>query len=144
MQIINVTNRVMKYHTKGTTIVLNPGVITYISEELTTAKKLKDCYGNRISIIDDAKIMAEYNAFSGNAKPVEPPIQDAVNEILEDNNSSNEDGIPVVEDESTTEGTKEPPEEGIDKVTLLDDKTEDKEPKKSKPKKSGKGSKKNK
>ena len=75
MQVINLTDKTLKYYTKGMAIELKPGILTYISEEVTTAKKLKDCYGQRIDIIDETKLEKIYNEFSGNAKPVEPPVK---------------------------------------------------------------------
>ena len=116
MQVINVTNKVMKYHTKGTVIVFNPGVITYVSEDLTTAKKLQDCYGSRIRFIDEEAIEKAYAAYSGNAKPAEPTTEEVPEEPTEEpeptvETEPTEDPEPIEEPTVEPEPTPEPTEE---------------------------------
>ena len=76
MQVINLTNNILKYYTKGTKIELKPGIITYVSDDIISAEKLKSCYGSRINIIDETKIGEVYKEYAGNAKPVEPPVKE--------------------------------------------------------------------
>ena len=55
MYVINLTDKPLKYHSKGVKVILEPQVVTPISDEVATPKKLKDCYGSRIDIIDEDK-----------------------------------------------------------------------------------------
>ena len=83
MKVINLGNKDFKYFTKGTVVILKAGVINEVDETLVTAKKLKDCYGNRISIIDENAIVEEYKAFAGDVKAAQPeqPQEDSSEEI---------------------------------------------------------------
>ena len=41
----------VKYYKSTGVIVLKPGTVTYVDDNLVTAKELKDCYGDRINIM---------------------------------------------------------------------------------------------
>ena len=122
MQVINLSNKTLKYQTKGTVIVLNPGE-NNINDDPVIIKKLKDCYGRRIRIVDETKIAETYNAFSGNAKPVEPPVKEEVKveisepEVDPETDSVKEEGE-VVNPEEEGEG-EEPEVQKEDEQTPL-------------------------
>ena len=152
MQIINLSSKTLKYQTKGTVVVINPGE-NEIKNDPVLIKKLKDCYGRIIRIVDEAKIAETYNAFSGNAKPVEPPIKEELNvePVIEDKPIEPEVDVPEVKEEpvvedkpeetaevNTTEEITEP------EVEVPEVKEEVEEPKTSKKSNKNKGSKKNK
>ena len=107
MKVINLGNKDFKYFTKGTVIVLKAGVINEVDDTLVTPKKLKDCYGNRIKIIDETAIVEEYKAFAGDVKAVQP------DPTKEPEEGTNEEGEGT---QDNGEGTKDPEEnEGADK-----------------------------
>lgn len=83
MQVTNLSDNILKYYTKGTKILLKPGVSTYVSDEIITAKKLKDCYGNRVRIIDEANIEKLYKEYAGDVEPAKPFVQEENNKIIE-------------------------------------------------------------
>lgn len=107
MKVINLGNKDFKYFTKGTVIVLKAGVINEVDDTLVTPKKLKDCYGNRIKIIDETAIVEEYKAFAGDVKAVQPePTKEPEEGTNEEGEGTQDNG----------EGTKDPEEnEGADK-----------------------------
>ena len=44
-------SREVRYNKSSGSIVLKPNTVTYVDENLVTAKELKDCYGDRINIM---------------------------------------------------------------------------------------------
>ena len=44
-------SREVTYHKSRGSIVLKPGTVTFVDDNLVTAKELKDCYGDRINIM---------------------------------------------------------------------------------------------
>lgn len=119
MKVINLSKKDFKYQTKGQIIVLKAGEITEVDDTIVTPKKLKDCYGNRIRVIDENAIIEEYKAFSGGAKPVQP---EPTKESEGDNNGDSNEGKDTQEDD---ENTKEPEEGTINEGTKENEKSKD-------------------
>ena len=113
MKVINLRKKDFKYQTKGQTIVLKAGEITEVDDTLVTPKKLKDCYGNRIKVIDENAIIEEYKAFSGGAQPVQPePTKEPEVDNNGDSNEGNgtqegDEGTKELEEGNSNEGTEE-------------------------------------
>ena len=109
MYVTNLTTIPLKYYTKGIKIVLEPGIATLVDENIVSAKKLKDCYGTDIDIINQVNLEKQYANYSGNAKPVAPIIEeelrDKLLELLENGDFDEE-----------KEGTEDDAEEGTEEI----------------------------
>ena len=146
MYVINLTDKPLKYNSKGVKVVLEPQVVTLISDELATPKKLRDCYGSRIDIIDEDKIREMYTTYSNDAKPAEPsePVVIVEPEETKDPEGLGDDGS------NEDEGTKDDGNElGVKEPEIVNPEPEIKTPEPKKPTqkankagKSNKGSKK--
>lgn len=96
MHVANLTKNILKYHTKGTTIILKPG-LNYVSEAVVSAEKLKACYGQRINIVDESQVINVYeNYVSEHVEPSNLDITNIVDDILSeykqnDDEDENED-----------------------------------------------------
>ena len=118
MYVTNLTTIPLKYYTKGIKIVLEPGIATLVDENIVSAKKLKDCYGTDIDIINQVNLEKQYANYSGNAKPVAPIIEeelrDKLLELLENGDFDEE-----------KEGTEDDAEEGTEEIENTEEGTEE-------------------
>ena len=115
MQVINLTDTVLKYYTQGLKIELEPHVATPVPENVVSAKKLKDCYGYRIDIIDEDNLQTRYENYAGEVEVAEPTEEQkqlimmalGENEPEEDTNSEGENNNPEEgnNDDDTLTGT---------------------------------------
>lgn len=74
------------YHKSTGAVVLKPGTVTYVNENLVTAKELKDCYGDRINIMSREtveKLIAE----------TAPAVEEIAEEIKSDEGTEEDEGV---------------------------------------------------
>ena len=43
----------VRYSKSSGSVILKPNTVTFVEETIVTAKELKDCYGDRITILSD-------------------------------------------------------------------------------------------
>ena len=71
----------VKYHTNGKCIVIKAETTTELDSDVVKPEKIKDCYGNRVRIIEnwdnfdtDLEVVEE-------VKPVQEPVQEPVKKV---------------------------------------------------------------
>ena len=77
----------VKYHKSKGVVVLKPGTVTFVDDNLVTAKELKDCYGDRINIMS-REIVEKYIVET--APAVEEPLEEIKEPELTEGNEDEE------------------------------------------------------
>ena len=117
----------VKYHTNGKCIVIKAETTTELDSDVVKPEKIKDCYGNRVRIIENWDNFDTDLEVVGEVKPEEADKAEATEEITEE----------AIKEADKAEATEEPVKEEATEEPVKEEATEEvKEPiKKTQPKK---------